>query len=114
VTVFEETITKLKFIDRHDYANPNAKVVLNRNECKAILNYIRDNKSLKSSEHCTDCFNENNEIVDAVFAIVTKYSRFSQYYCRHHFVMRLDLFAHQSTGASRFIHYEIKRLRQSP
>ena len=117
MTLPKSLIQRLKFIVRHDYANPNAKLSLNRSECVAILNSIvcpPHSTDIKTSEYCTTCFNDDNEIVPAEFVVITKYSRFHRHFCRHHFVMWFDIFTHKTIGASRFIHYEIKRLRKTP
>ena len=111
-------IQRLKFIVRHDYANPTARVSLDRNECIAILNYLGEpthRTGIKTSEHCTTCFNDDNEIGSADFQVVTKVGRHYMYYCRHHFVVWFDLFTHAELGDGRYpIPYEIKRLRKYP
>lgn len=62
--------------------------------------------------NCIDCFNEDNEIVDAKFKVVTKVSRNYQYFCRAHMARWFDVFTNVKTYG--YIPYEIRRLRKSP
>lgn len=62
--------------------------------------------------HCIDCFNEDNEIVDAKFQVMTKVSRNRQHFCREHMARWFDLFTNSNIYG--YIPYEIKRLRSYP
>jgi len=61
-------------------------------------------------KNCIDCFNEDNEIVDAKFVVITRQSRNYQYFCRAHMARWIDVFI--NTEIYGFIAYEIKRLRK--
>ncbi len=65
-----------------------------------------------SLHHCIDCFNEDNDIVDAKFQVMTKVSRSRQAFCRAHMARWFDVFVNVKNYG--YIPYEIKRLRKYP
>ena len=60
--------------------------------------------------HCTDCFNEDNDAVQARFLVITKVSRNRQYFCRAHMARWFDSFTNSNSHG--YIPYEVKRLRK--
>jgi hypothetical protein len=67
-------------------------------------------------KNCADCFNVDNEIRIAEFSLVIgknqgeNYEQLYQHLCRHHTVVTLDLFLHESSGITGVI--QVSRINQ--
>lgn len=65
------------------------------------------------NHHCSDCFNDLNEIMKADFEVHRHLGSSSpQYYCRHHVSMMLDLFINENLSDLRN-HVVIIRIKEN-